>query len=69
MYSLIWDISDPIFSFQIEWAENKLLWFEDFGRQPNWKLKGHNWSNQKYQNEFFLMSSLWLMELIATYNE
>ena len=35
MDSLGWDISNTIFSFQIGWAETKLLWFEDFGRQPN----------------------------------
>ena len=29
-------------------------------------MKGHNWSDKKYQNGFFLMSSLWLIELIAT---
>ena len=42
MYSLGQDFSDTIFSFQIRWVETKLLWFEDFGQQPNWKLKGHN---------------------------
>ena len=52
--------------FQIRWPETKLLWFEDFGRQPNWKLKGHNRSNQKYRNGFFLMSSLCLIEFIGT---
>ena len=46
-------ISITIFSFQIGWAESKLFWFEYFGRQPNWKLKGHNWSDQKSQNGFF----------------
>jgi hypothetical protein len=30
-----------------------------------WKFKGHNRSDQKSQNGFFLMSSLWLIELIA----
>ena len=30
------------------------------------KLKGHNRSNQKYQNGFVLMSSPWLNELIET---
>ena len=47
MDSLNQEISNTIFSFQIGWAETKLLWFEDFGRQPNWKLKGHNWSEKK----------------------
>ena len=28
-------IFETIFSFQIGWAETKLLCFEDFGRQPN----------------------------------
>ena len=31
-----------------------------------WKLKGHNRSAQKSQNGFFLISSLFLIELIAT---
>ena len=35
MYSLDRDISRTIFSFQIGWAETKLLCFEDFGRHPN----------------------------------
>ena len=55
MYSLSRELSGTIFNFQIGWAETKLLQFEDFGQQPNWKLKGHNRSNQKYQNKFFLM--------------
>ena len=46
-------ISNTIFIFQIKWEKTKILWFEDFGRQPNWKLKGHNWSNHKYYNGFF----------------
>ena len=44
------------------------MWFVDFGRQPNWKMKSHNWSNQKYKNGFFLMCSLWLRKLkLITY--
>ena len=66
MYSLGQEIFDTIFSFQIGWAKTKLLWFEDFGRQPKWKLKGHNRSYQKSKNGFFLMSSLWIIELIET---
>ena len=31
-----------------------------------WKLKGHNRSAQKYKNRFFLISFLWLIELIGT---
>jgi hypothetical protein len=31
-----------------------------------WKLKGHNRSDEKLKNGFFLMSSLWLIELIST---
>ena len=42
------------------------MWFEAFGRQQNWKLKGHNWSNQKFQNVFLLMSSICLTELRAS---
>ena len=53
MYSLSREISITIFSFQIGWGETKILWFEYFGWQPNWKLKGYNRSNQKYQNGFF----------------
>ena len=66
MDSLGRDLSKTIFSFQIEWAKTKILWFEYFGWQPNWKLKGHNRLDQKYQNGFLLMYSIWLIELIAT---
>ena len=59
-------LSISIFNFEIGWAETKIMWFEDFGQQPNWKLKGHNQSDQKYQNGFFLISSIWLMDLIET---
>ena len=61
MDSLDQDLSNTIFSFQIIWGKTKILRFEDFGQQPNWKLKGHNRSNQNYQNGFLLASSLWLM--------
>ena len=53
MNSLDWDLSGSIFRFEIGLTESKIMWFEDFGRQPNWKLKGHNWSNQISQNGFF----------------
>ena len=63
MDSLDRDISNTIFIFQIGRAKTKILWFEDFGRQPNWELKGHNWSDQKSKNGFFLMPSIWIIEL------
>ena len=53
MNYLNWELFRTIFSFEIGWVETKIIWFEDLGRQPNWKLKGHNRLNQKYQNEFF----------------
>ena len=28
-------LSGTIFSFEIGWAETKIMWFEDFGQQPN----------------------------------
>ena len=66
MNSLNQELSRTIFSFKIWWVETKIMWFEDFGQQPNWKLKGHNWSNQKYKNGFFLMSSICLIERIVS---
>jgi hypothetical protein len=61
MDSLDRELSNIIFSFQIGWTKTKILWFEDFGWQPNWKLKARNRSNQKYQNGSLLISSLWLI--------
>ena len=29
------ELFETIFSFEIRWAETKIMWFEDFGRQPN----------------------------------
>ena len=63
MNSIDQEIYGSIFSFEIGWAETKIMWFVDLGWEPNWELKGQNRSNLKYQNEFFLMCSIWLIEL------
>ena len=47
------ELYESIFRFEIGWAETKIMWFVDFGWQPNWKMKSHNCLNLKYKNEFF----------------
>jgi hypothetical protein len=63
MSSLDHKLSRTIFSFAIGWVEIKIFQFWDIG----WKLKSHNWSSEKSQNGFFLITSSRLLEPIATY--
>ena len=61
MYSLNWRISITIFSFPIGLAETKIFGFEDFSLEVE-----RSQLVKKSQNRFFLISSLWLIELIET---
>ena len=62
MYSLSLNLSGTIFSFQSDEQKPRYLDLKILA----WKLKGHSWSAQKSQNGFLFISSLCLIELIAT---